>query len=346
MRNHRAYLSISASGPLLDDEIITVLDDMDFDMRPRALAKLAYTTADVDYLEKNWATENYDTAPHELHRRLKNPSITEFRREIENIRMWFSQFHESEDWDGGCITFTYAGHGREADGALVLENGDIEWHNLLDELLTLVPDNNKHRLRVNILLDSCYSGMFLTEIHYAMRDHYIDKFYPYYSAACSMVDEVAREYKSLGHGLFTYCFSIRSRNPESFIATAIQPDNTLGPSLSLVQGPYGCSFLSQGTQNPIIIESDNVSLCGESIDLYEGGSLILIHDLHKKLKEVKANFRYLFSGFNFPNGMMYGNGRIRNSDIKEDLIRKKELYNSARNFSSKRKKSEGPGSSA
>ncbi|MFE4047133.1 hypothetical protein [Priestia sp. YIM B13490] len=326
MRYHRAYLSISASGPLLNNEISKLLDETSSDMRYRALAKLAYTTADIDYLEKNWATENYDTAPNELHKRLQNPSIAEFRRELKNIGKWFSQFYEDQNWEGGCLTFTFAGHGREADGALVLEDGDIEWRTFLDELLKLVPDNNEHRLRINILLDSCYSGMFLTETHYAMRNYYTDKFFPYYSAASSMIDEVAREYRSLGHGLFTYCFSIRSETPESFIATAIQPDNTFGPSLSLVRGPYGCSFLTQGTQNPVIIDGDNMELCGESIELYKEDNLIPLEELHTKMREIRANFRYLFSGFNFPNGMMYGSGRIKNSDIEEDLERKRELY--------------------
>lgn len=336
MRYHRAYLSISASGPLLNDETKSLLNDTGSDMRPRALSELAYTTSDVDFLESNWSEENYDTAPRELHRRLKNPSIDEFRREIEHIRIWFSQFYENDSWDGGCLTFSYAGHGREADGALVLKDGDIEWDVLLNEFLTLVPENNDHRLRVIILLDSCYSGAFLTELHHAMRELYTEKFFPYYSAAACLHDEVAREYRSLGHGLFTYCFSIREIKPESIIAQAIQPDNTFGPSLSLVSGPYGCSFLTQGTQNPIIIDCDELSVCGEKINLYDDqDNLITKHDLYSKMRDIRANFRYLFSGFNFPNGMRYGSGRITNDEIREHLVKKKELYEFGRKIEAK-----------
>lgn len=331
MRYHRAYLSVSASGPLLNDESSKLLTSTHTDMRPRALAALAHTTADVDYLESNWATENYDTAPYELHRRLKNPSINEFKREIEQIQNWFSQFYENEDWDGGCLTFTYAGHGRETDGALVLVDGDIEWHDFLKELLTLVPENNEHRLRVNILLDSCYSGTFLTELQFAMRDKYSKKFFPYYSAAACLHDEVAREYSSLGHGLFTYCFSVRGLTPESMVAEAIQPDNTFGPSLSLVQGPYGCSFLTQGKQNPIIIDVDEWTVCGEKVHLYDDqDNLVPKHELYLKMREIRANFRYLFSGFRFPNGITFGDGRITNADIKEDLIKRQELYDTGK----------------
>ncbi|MCM0650239.1 hypothetical protein NBE98_17885 [Clostridium swellfunianum] len=326
MRRYRAYLSISASGPLLDEKTRSLVNSIHADMRPRALADLAYTTSDVDYFEKYWAAENYDTAPYEFPQRLKNPSINDFKKAIGEIRTWFSQFYNDENWDGGGITITYAGHGREADGALVLTDGDIDWKMLLDELLSIVQDNNEHRLRVDILLDSCYSGAFLTEIQHKMRSKYEEKLYPYYSAAACMFDEVSREYKSLGHGLFTYCFSIKSETPGSFYAKAIQPDNTFGPSLSLVEGPYGCSFVTQATQNPIIIDGDLMTLCGEYIDLYNEGHLIPLPELRSKMMEVRGNFKYLFGGFKFPNGMLYKSGELTNKDIREQLEKMRELY--------------------
>lgn len=52
IRCYRAYLSISASGPLLNAESSKLLNATQTDMRPRALAELAHTTADVDYLER------------------------------------------------------------------------------------------------------------------------------------------------------------------------------------------------------------------------------------------------------------------------------------------------------
>ena len=326
MRNYRAYLSISASGPLLNVDSSEILNATLTDMRPRALAELAYTTADVDFLEGNWTSENYDTAPNELHRRLTNPKLEEFRREMGTIQNWFSNFYDHDDWDGGCLTFTYAGHGRESDGALVLEDGDITWACFLNELLTLVPENNEHRLRVIILLDSCYSGSFLTELQHTMRDEYSEQFFPYYSAAACLHDEVAREFRSLGHGLFTYCFSVNGLTPESLVAEAIQPDNTFGPSLSLVKGPYGCSFLTQATQNPIIIDGDEMTVCGEQINLYDAqNNLVSKQELYSKMREVRACFRHLFSGFRFPNGMEYRSGQITNDDIRKDIIMRKDL---------------------
>jgi hypothetical protein len=66
-----------------------------------------------------------------------------------------------------------------------------------------------------------------------------------------MHDEVAFEDSSLGHGLFTYCFSIKPVALGSFGATALLPDNSTGPSLSLAAGVRGCSLLSAGAQNPV-----------------------------------------------------------------------------------------------
>jgi hypothetical protein len=333
MRNYRAYLSISASGPLLNVDTMEILNATHTDMRPRALAELAYTTADVDFLEGNWASINYDTAPKELHLRLKNPTIEEFRIEMSQIQSWFSHCNDKDDWDGGCITFTYAGHGREADGALVLEDGNITWDSFLSELLTLVPENNGHRLRVIILLDSCYSGNFLTELQHTMRDEYSDKFSPYYSAAACLHDEVAREFRSLGHGLFTYCFSVNGLTPESMVAEAIQPDNTFGPSLSLVKGPYGCSFLTQGAQNPIVIDGDEMTVCGEPINLYDTQDNLLSKDeLYSQMSEIRGRFRYLFSGFTFPDGTIFRSDQMTNADITNDLIIKKDLLKSRKNF--------------
>lgn len=204
-------------------------------------------------------------------------------------------------------------------------------------MLTLVPQNNEHRLRINVLLDSCYSGFFLTELQYAMRDKYSDKLFPYYSAAACLHDEVAREYSSLGHGLFTYCFSIRGLTQESIVARAIQPDNTFGPSLSIVTGPYGCSFLTQGTQNPITVDIDEWTVCGEKVNLYDNkDNLISKQEIYTKMREIRTNFRYLFSGFRFPNGMTYRDGHITNDIIKKFLIERKELYGFGKKIKKKR----------
>ncbi len=74
-----------------------------------------------------------------------------------------------------------------------------------------------------------------------------------------MEDEESWEDSSLGHGIFTYCFSVRSDVPFSLAAEAIQPDNTYGPSISIAGGELGCSLLTVGAQNPVLYWNG----CGE-----------------------------------------------------------------------------------
>jgi hypothetical protein len=66
-----------------------------------------------------------------------------------------------------------------------------------------------------------------------------------------MHDEFALEDSSLGHGLFTYCFSVRPDAIGAHRAQAIFPDNRFGPSLSIAAGERGCSLMSAGAQNPL-----------------------------------------------------------------------------------------------
>jgi hypothetical protein len=84
-----------------------------------------------------------------------------------------------------------------------------------------------------------------------------------------MPDEEAYEDSGLGHGIFSYCWSVReppSGPPFGAIAAeAIQPDNTRGPSLAIARGPLGCSLLTSGQQNPLVFMDDNILVCGERV---------------------------------------------------------------------------------
>jgi hypothetical protein len=66
-----------------------------------------------------------------------------------------------------------------------------------------------------------------------------------------MHDEFATEDSSLGHGIFTYCLSVRQSALGSSGAIGVLPDNSRGPSLALAAGVRGCSFLTAGSQNPV-----------------------------------------------------------------------------------------------
>ena len=81
-------------------------------------------------------------------------------------------------------------------------------------------------------------------------------------AGC-MHDEMAWEDGSLGHGLFTYCWSHEGFGPIGM--QAVQPDNSPGPSTRLTQGTLGCSLLTSGRQNPVTFMDHQWSVCGSRI---------------------------------------------------------------------------------
>lgn len=86
-----------------------------------------------------------------------------------------------------------------------------------------------------------------------------------------MEDEYADEDSGLGHGLFTYCFSVREPGPGSLSAVAIQPDNTFGPSLAIAGNYLGCSLLSAGSQNPVFYWNGSpvIEVSNQVIDLFD-----------------------------------------------------------------------------
>src|SRR5207249_3210509 len=102
------------------------------------------------------------------------------------------------------------------------------------------------RLRVSLVLDSCYSGAFLLDFVDCAVHKHDGLLYPFASFASAMPDEVSWEDDDLGHGLGTYCFSTRPLRIGSMAASSVQPDNSMGQSLALAQGSLGCSLLTSG----------------------------------------------------------------------------------------------------
>ena len=123
------------------------------------------------------------------------------------------------------------------------------------------------RLRVTIVLDSCYSGAFLTDFLEGCLTTHSRELMPFACRASSMHDEVSWEESELGHGLYTYCASVRPArdNLATLAATAIQADNTRGPSLWVAEGAYGCAILTGGEQNPVEFDLYDLNACGESL---------------------------------------------------------------------------------
>lgn len=245
----QAFLSISASGPEFSPE----LEGGGRFLRPRMAADLRYTTSDVDYLEKSLRRHDTDRpVKDEVHRRLRNPTLREVLFEITSIGAWLSNFKNDPEWDGGAIQLCFAGHGRESDGAIVLSDGELTPFAFADELAKIARRiSSPERLRVSVILDSCHSGAFITALLDLCFNRYEEYLIPFDLFASCMHDEYAWEESTLGHGLFTYCMSVKTLGLDSLAADAVQPNNTLGPSLAIAGGEFGCALLTAGSQNPL-----------------------------------------------------------------------------------------------
>ena len=222
-------------------------------MRPRMAADLRYTTADVDFFYKHFLSPEPDRArADDLHVRLVNPSKREVLKAVHDAANWLKQFQNHPDWDGGAIHFNFAGHGSEDQGAIMLKDGLLYPREFLDRVCEVAAVvSSPGRLRISIVMDSCHSGAWITSALARSFHDDPDLIVPFNLFASCMEDEFAYEDSSLGHGLFTYCFSIRESALGSFGATGILPDNSVGPSLSIAAGERGCSLLSAGAQNPV-----------------------------------------------------------------------------------------------
>ena len=133
-----------------------------------------------------------------------------------------------------------------------------------------------------------------------------------------MEDEFAWEESGLGHGLFTYCFSVRSPSLGSFVAEAVQPDNRFGPSLAIAQGEGGCSLLTAGAQNPVIYwnGTGELEVCGRSIALFVAGKCMSLMEMRNRLRAIRddevARRKSVSGGFVF-------NGRLSDEEMRAGL---------------------------
>ena len=316
IRLHQAYVSISASGPLFDPKF----EERGYLMRPRMAADLKYTTADVDFLETYWKEPAPDSGKEEEFFRLRNPTIREVRSAFASAQEWLSSCKaKSSGWDGGAINVTYAGHGQNGDGALVLKDGVFGADDLVEVLnTTALAVSNPHTLRVSMLLDSCYSGALLTrllrrvlsdeEVHLYVRD----------AMAASMPDEIAWEESTLAHGLFTYSFSVREQSLMALAASAVQPNNTRGPAVSILKGAYGCSLLSAGEQNALdYAGTAHITVCGVDVPLLDANDMArVVPDVEADLRKERDRFK---AGMQFVSRRFKMDGQRTDSEVRGDI---------------------------
>ncbi len=248
-RQWEVFVSVSASGP----EFSKFFERSGHTVRTRMAADLDYTTADVDYFYEHFTEPEPDRPRREeKHIRLVNPSRDEVLGGLSAALEWLGTFRTDPQWDGGGLHFNYAGHGAGPDGALVLHDETLSVDDFLAHLDPLAVEvSPPGQLQLSAVLDSCHSGRWITGILDSCFHERSQHFVPFNLFAACMHDEFALEDSSLGHGLFTYCFSVRPDTMGSYGAQAVLPDNGFGPSLSIAAGGLGCSLLSAGAQNPL-----------------------------------------------------------------------------------------------
>ena len=296
-RYWEAFVSISANGP----EFSKVFENGGYAQRTRMAADLAYTTADVDYLYEHFTTPEPDRPrKEERHYRLVNPTRSEVLSALTEALDWLGTFRSAVDWDGGGLHLNYAGHGQEPDGALVLSDGTLSVDEFLSHILPQARQvSPPGRLRLSIVLDSCHSGAWVTRILDRTFNQYSDCLIPFNLFASCMQDEFALEDSTIGHGLFTYCFSVRSPFLNGQGAQAILPDNTFGPSLSIAGGELGCSLLSAGSQNPLAYwnGAGQLEVSQESFSIERAdGDVMSEKELVIELKLLRDKVRIAVSG--------------------------------------------------
>ncbi len=203
---------------------------------------------------------------------MKDSDFSAAKSALDDVGKWFVETSEDADFDGGSLVFTYSGHGREGDGALCL-NQDTYF--TADDFIAACLDIRKAcpsdgRLKLALILDSCYSGAFLLNVLEQVLHKYDDLFYPDYFFAASMPDEQAWEVSSIEHGLATYSRILQARieMPEEEWAWPYHPVFGDRHRREMIVGTLGCSYATGGFQNPIIFDEHHIQILGDRVDVW------------------------------------------------------------------------------
>lgn len=259
-RRWQAFVNVSASGLRSDYPVRNDLPHP-VDTYPKAMAQLRHTTADVDYLSRWWRDETfYPPLLGETATERRDANYSELVEAFGKARDWLAQMaRENPDFDGGGLVFSFSGHGRHGDGTLHLRDSTFF---SADDFLAEVSAAHQATgsdcpTRIVLLLDSCYSGAFLVRVLYRVANEpELGLDLEYILASCHP-DEVSWESAAVGHGLSTFCFSLRTASIGSDIATAgLSGIKTWSP----FTGPEGCSVATAAAQNPIVY-SRGLSTC-------------------------------------------------------------------------------------
>lgn len=278
-------------------------------MRPRKVAQLRFTTADVEYMVENMTVDRPDAPVLQERRRLVNPSGGQVLRQISEGSSWLGKFCADRNWDGGGLWFGFAGHGRSGDGALVFDDGSVltatDFLNSCSKLAGQLAGEG--RLRLTVVLDSCYSGAFVLDLLDQVGRHHGDSLVPFHVFASTFPDEEAWELPDIGHGLATFSWSVKANSVGSVGAEAVGPDNAPIPTLSLAAAPFGVPLLTAGRQHTLghFNGTGHLTVLQEDVPLFDNDRLRSRDHVADDLFAIRDVTRDLFRQYRALTGVQF-----------------------------------------
>lgn len=290
LRHYTAYISVSCSGP----EESTVFRGPIGEIRRRSGADLRYTTADSDWLYEHFRTPNYDTGPEDIHVRLVNPERQEFLRAVEDVSNQLNTFTCKDNWSGGSLTVVYAGHGKRRTGALVFKDAPLTGHELLKTVAKHASDD-KHRRRLDLVLDSCFSGAFVSSVIAEAVNHRRNTVFPCSLFAAALHDEYAWEYPRYGHGIWTSAFQQQTKSPRLhgnrlwMLVRVLWRRFTKAEKKQLYNG--GVAYMTSDKQHSMLYENGTFDLSGfGGFDLHDIAP-VETSRIHRELEATRGKGR-------------------------------------------------------
>jgi len=315
-RRWQAFVNAAASGGGAD---YPVRDDLPHpvDTYPKFMAQLDYTTADVEYLSGWW--RNDPGYPPMLGTTLVTrlePDHGELVRAFDEAEAWLVEAARDEsNFDGGGLVFSFSGHGRAGDGTLLLRDSTyFSAEDFLEQAIRIHrATGSRHPTRVVLLLDSCCSGAFLVHVvHRILHEPGLGLDCEYILAS-SHPDEASWESPALGHGLSTYCFSLREAAVGSEIGVAGRNEIR---TWSTYAGPHGCSIATAAAQNPIVYRGSGLETCFTTIEeSWESEEKLL-----EALKVVRDDLYERFTPFR-----RWHKSDLSEGDIDRDVLEQLEM---------------------
>ena len=212
--------------------------------------------------------------PDELSRLLVDPTLREVECALQGVSAGILEAYPEET---GLDLF-FAGHGEEETGNLVLRDGTLSPHRLLELQADHVGHGGGGHRTLGVWLDSCYSGDFLLRLALVAFE---EGFRLDEGVASCLPGEMCFEMDTLEHGVFTYT-RLHPGNAhvsrERFNRAIL--DNDAGELAKGLQGLVGLTsnpsaFLTEGGQFSMSLSKHVISVDGDfaTVELGEANDL-------------------------------------------------------------------------